>query len=279
MQVERILRNLLTVFVYGGLVYGQTPDAASVFDVASVKPSPAPGPNRSMSRLVHGGPGSTDPGAITLQNMDLFSLIAMAFDIQSYQLAAPSWAATAKFDITAILPPGATRAQYRLMLQDLLANRFKLVLHHEKKEAQVFELVVAKKGTQLREAVNDSVPGDEGTLQPPPTAPTPPPGYRGPMSVVCTRCSMELLASRFSALIGQAVTDGTGLKGIFNIRLQYSLSAPQTTATPEQGLTASNAEANIFDALQEQLGLRLVSKKGLVDIVMVDHLEKVPTEN
>src|ERR1039458_6380226 len=142
-----------------GLVYGQS------FEVASVKPSPPPGPNRTMGRSVRGGPGSTDPGAITFTNIDLFSLVTLAYGINAYQLAGPDWLPAARFDITAKLPPATNREQYRLMLQNLLAERFKLAVHRDKKEGQAFDLVVAKNGPKLKESAAASAAVDDGSLQ------------------------------------------------------------------------------------------------------------------
>src|ERR1700684_3189218 len=102
-----MLRNALTGFILTasvclGLADGQTGDSQPAFEVASVKPSPPPGPNRSdrsVGRRVRGGPGSSDPGEATLTNIDLFSLVTMAYDVKAYQLSGPGWLDTAMFDI------------------------------------------------------------------------------------------------------------------------------------------------------------------------------------
>jgi uncharacterized protein (TIGR03435 family) len=152
--------RILAVFAGAGLACGQS------FEVASVKPSPPPGPNRGMARQVRGGPGSTDPGAITFTGIDLLSLVTMAYGIDAYQLVGPDWLSTTRFDIAAKLPPGTTIEQYRLMLQNLLAERFKLAVHRDKKEGREFELILAKNGAKLKESAAGPTSTDDGRLQP-----------------------------------------------------------------------------------------------------------------
>ena len=221
---------------------------------------------------MRGGPGSSDPSLATFENIDLFSLVTMAYGIQRYQLLAPDWLTTAKFDITARVPKGATTEQYRLMLQSLLAERFQLALHHDRKEIQMVELVVAKNGPKLKEAAVDPAAAVPDGLQPPLPRAGPPPGYHGPFSMV-TKASMERLAALLSGLLGQPVVDATGLKGNYDIKLQALVgSSPSDT-------DAANSPPSLFDAVQEELGLKLAPKKGLVDVLAIDHIEKTPTGN
>jgi uncharacterized protein (TIGR03435 family) len=90
-----------------------------------------------------GGPGTGDPGRVSIENYPLESLILEAYDIRTFQITGPDWLignfgpTAARFDVTATIPPGATREQFRQMLQDLLAKRFKLAIHHEMKEMPV----------------------------------------------------------------------------------------------------------------------------------------------
>jgi uncharacterized protein (TIGR03435 family) len=269
MTVRRTIGPILAVLVCATAVHSQS--AHPAFEVASVKPSPPPGAGRSPARVVRGGPGSTDPGSATFTNIDLFSLVTMAYGIKPYQIAGPDWLHAARFDITAKIPAGATRPQYRLMLQDLLAGRFKLALHHEQKELPTYDLVVGKNGAKFKAAVEDPTAVDQG-LQPPLTI-TPPPGYKGPMNVRFAKCSMEKLADTLSASLGQPVTDATGLNGEYDITLRYTLAGLEADAA------AANLNPTILDAVQEQLGLKLVAKKGPVDILVIDRVEKLPTDN
>ena len=237
------------------------------FEVASIGPA-GPGTSR-----IHGGPGSSDPGLATFENVDLFSLTTMAYGISRYQLSAPDWLSTTRFNITARVPASATTNEYRLMLQGLLTERFKLALHHERKEMQIAELVVAKNGPKLKESAPDpSAPVPDG-LQPPPPRAGPPPGYHGAVNLNLPRESMERFAALLSGLYDQPVIDGTELTGLYDVTLRALVGSNPTT------VDAPNAPLPLIDAVQEQLGLKLVSKKSSVDVLVVDHMEKTPTEN
>ncbi len=240
------------------------------FEVASIKPSPPPVPGKGAP-IVHGGPGSSDPGLATFENIDLLSLIAMAYGVNRHQLAGPDWLGGARFNITARVPAFATVGEYREMLQSLLAERFRLAIHHEQREVQIAELVVAKNGPKLKESAVDP-PAADG-LQPPPPRAGPPPGYHGPVSLTLSNESMERFAARLSGLFDQPVIDNTGLSGRYDITLRALVGSNPPAADDV------NATPTLMDAVQTQLGLKLVPKKSLVDVLVVDHVEKTPTEN
>lgn len=260
-----LLRTFVTLTLAQS-VLGQQPS----FEVASVKPA-APLPPGKGGFIVHGGPGSADPGLATFANIDLFSLIAMAYGIQRHQLLSPDWLTQTRFDIVARVPANTTPDEYRVMLQALLADRFKLILHREQRELQVYELEVAKSGTKLKEFPIDAADVNDG-LKPPPPLSSPPLGYQGAVNVVLGKASMQRLANVLSGLIVEPVTDGTGLKGNYDVKLR-ALVAGHSAGV------AANSEPDLFEALQEQLGLKLVRKKSPTAILVVDHIEKTPTEN
>jgi uncharacterized protein (TIGR03435 family) len=261
-----------------GLAQGQPAAPHLSFEVASVKASAPAAAGVSARGVVHGGPGSTDPGFARFENIDLFSLATMACGIQRYQLSAPEWLNTARFDITAKLPPGATVEQYRVMLQDLLAERFKLVLHREQKEKATYDLVVGKNGPKLKQSADDPAAANDG-LQPPPFQVRPPMGFAAGLSLGARKWSMEQLAATLSGLLDQTVTDATGLTGKYDFTLRCTLAGIRAGAPSEPDDAAASTDPTIFDAVQEQLGLKLVSKKGPVDILVIDRIERVPTEN
>jgi uncharacterized protein (TIGR03435 family) len=207
----------------------------------------------------------------TFEDFDMLSLLTMAYDIPSYRLSGPDWLSATRFEIAAKIPPGATREQYRLMLQGLLAERFKLALHHESKVMQTYELQIGKNGSKLKESPVDPAAADG--LQPPPRLANPPRGYNGAVAMALTKHPMEFLVASLSGHLGQPVTDATGLKGNYDFRLHYTLGLQAT------GTEADNSEPTIFEAVQEQLGLKLVKKNAPVDILVIDHLEKLPTQN
>jgi len=171
----------------------------------------------------------------------------------------------------ASVAPDTTQDQYRLMLQGLLADRFKLTLHREQRELQVYELEVAKNGTKLKDSPIEADVVNDG-LKPPPPLSSPPLGYQGAVNVVLGKASMQRLANVLAGLLGEPVTDGTGMKGNYDIKLRALIAGHSAGV-------AANSEPDLFEAVQEQLGLKLVRKKSPIETLVVDHIEKTPTEN
>src|SRR5579862_5034964 len=149
------MRSTIVLIMACGIAFGQQsppPNPQIRFEVASVKPSPPPAAGRSTNYHMNGGPGTPDPNRFACENFDLASLITLAYDIPSYRLSAPSWIRDAKFNIVANVPSGSTKEQFRLMLENLLAERFQVKTHWDTKEMQVYALVVAKSGSKLKES-------------------------------------------------------------------------------------------------------------------------------
>jgi uncharacterized protein (TIGR03435 family) len=137
-----------------GLAYGQAADHTLSFDVASVKPAAA----GAIGAGMRGGPGSADPGRAIFTNVALRALIANAYNLPDDQISAPDWLSSARYDVEAKVPGGATKEQFNTMLQNLLSERFKLEFHRQKKDFTVYELVVAKGGSKLKESNGDAPP-------------------------------------------------------------------------------------------------------------------------
>lgn len=307
-MIRAMAAVLLTV-----VCYTQQPDSNLTFEVASIKPSAPPEMGR-MFMGARGGPGTADPTRFTASNFSLSGLISMAYDLRPYQLSAPSWLNSERFDIAAKVPPGATKEQFRVMLQNLLAERFKLVIHRETKELPMFELVVGKSGPKFKESEDqaDSLP-DPG-MPPPPSGrmamgkdgfPEMPAGRTmmmimpGRARMAAYKETMEAFAGRLSGSAGRPVMDGTGLKKKYDFTLTFAPEGgmgPGMPPPPPGGgggamvgggpmagphAAAADAESlpTLATALQEQLGLKLEGKKGPVEIIVVDKIEKVPTEN
>jgi uncharacterized protein (TIGR03435 family) len=244
------------------------------------------------------------------------TLLRQAFDLKTYQMpvnqsgsgmysfSAGVASLPAGIDITAKVPAGATREQFRTMLQNLLIERFKLTYHWEKKDGDVYDLVVAKNGPKMKESPPDSAPSSDDAAPAPRASPGRPElgpngcpilgarhGAVSPMVMIGSRVCAAGAAAPIGELInflsnfvGLAVTDSTGLKGNYDISLAFARDALE--AGPEgnsTGMTPSGIEfgsgATIFAALQDQLGLRLEKKKGSIDLFVIDHVEKVPTED
>ncbi|HVW08953.1 MAG TPA: TIGR03435 family protein [Bryobacteraceae bacterium] len=241
--------------------------AQAGFEAISIRPAdPA-----ARGQTIHGGPGSSDAGLVTMRNIDLFALVAMAYGLHPYQLSAPDWLKSAHFDISARVPQGIDVDQYRELLQSMLAERFHLAVHHESREMRIYDLVAAKSGAKVKPSPNPSAAGDG--LQPPALAGGPPPGYHGPVALRFPALSMPRFADYLSGFLDAPVNDATGLPGDYEIRLQMLPGA-----TPSES-AADNAPQTVFDALPEQLGLLLVARRAQVDVVVVDGMDKSPTEN
>jgi uncharacterized protein (TIGR03435 family) len=265
------------------------------FEVVSIKPV-EPDLN-GYTVWSKGGPGTDDPGLFRCENNSLLNLVTRAYDIPFYRVTAPDWMQQAKFNVNAKIPAGATKAEFLLMLQNMLAERFKLALHRDKKEMQMYELVVAKGGSKLKASVEappkppDADADKKRAPEPMKLAADGYPAVTGTgMAVMYNKArivhpkqTMEALAMTLSSQVGRPVADATGLSGKFDITIFWDTgssrrSSPDGT-TPLAGASDPDAGPSLMVAIQEQLGLKLESKKGPVEILVVDHAEKVPTEN
>jgi uncharacterized protein (TIGR03435 family) len=303
--------------LFACLALAQSPDRSLTFEVASIKPAAQQPMGRIMIGM-RGGPGTRDPGQVTFTNAPLSLLITHAYDVKNYQVSGPSWMDSAHFDVTAKVPQGATKEQFQIMLQNLLAERFKLVMHKEKKQLPIYALIVGKGGPKLKESAV-TAPADAGEPKDPPPMPPgppamgkdgfpkPPAGARGMMMMFngnrfrmqANQATIAQLADMLSNQLGRPVIDETGLKAQYDVTLEFSPEGltmmkgmPMPMGPPPPGGAAGGgpdggrdggheAESGptIFSAIQEQLGLKLESRKGPVDLIVVDSVEKTPTEN
>jgi uncharacterized protein (TIGR03435 family) len=202
----------------------------------------------------------------------------------------------ARFDLRAKVPDGATKEQLALMMQSLLADRFQLAVHRESREIQRFELTVAKNGSKFKEAAPPP-PADSANTAPTLGPPKPDKdgypviGPRGGMAIRYDKArlyqpemTMTMLAGLLSAQLQGPVVDATGLTGKYEISVYWNAGDSLRTAAPAPGGAPTPADPvstgpDLKQALQEQLGLRVESKKGPVEFVIVDHAEKTPSEN
>jgi uncharacterized protein (TIGR03435 family) len=258
-----------TIVVAGPIVIGvansprlgaqSQPAAPPKFEVASVKPV-IPG--------TRGGRLNTEPGRLTITNISLRNCIEAAYELQPYQLSGePNWVATERYDIVGKAETPVGDHELMLMLQSLLAERFKLTLHHATKESSGYALVLGKNGPKLHEvelAGKGWVRNNAG-------------GMTG------QEVSMPRLAESLSRRLGLPVLDLTGIKGVYELKLEWTPD-PSQSKNPAEGKdnpVESSADPNgpsIFTALQEQMGLRLEPRKVPMEIVVVDHIER-PSEN
>jgi uncharacterized protein (TIGR03435 family) len=257
---------------------------AQNFEVASVKAAPPPD-MRGMFVRVTGGPGSKDPGRWTAENFSLSNLVTTAYGINYYQLNAPTWLNTERFNITATVPEGAKKEDLKVMVQHLLEERFKLAVHRDSIEMMTYELVVGKGGPKFKEAV-ETPPDGAPPAGPPDLPKLDKDGYpqmeRSGMSIMNNKArsrqtagTMAQLVSMLGAQLAAPVTDATSLTGKYDYTLSWSAAAMRPNASAD----ADDTGPTLFIALQEQLGLKLEQKKEPVEIIVVDHIEKTPTEN
>jgi uncharacterized protein (TIGR03435 family) len=269
---------------------------AQSFEAASIKPA-KPGMRQRRPGL-EGGPGTSDPGRIRYSDISLHDLILLAYHVRGFQLsAADARALDAKtFEVIAQLPPGATRSQLRVMLQNLLTERFHLVLHREQKVMPVYALVVGKNGAKLKEAADQSGGSDGDEFDPLPPAPpneleVSSDGYpnvppREGSWLVALRsgyartrqlhASMGDLAGILSNQLEKPVTDATGLKGRYEFTLSWMAAVP---ASPSPSAPAADSGPDLFAAVQQQLGLKLEASRAPVDVLVIDRFDRDPVEN
>jgi uncharacterized protein (TIGR03435 family) len=228
--------------------FGQS-EAPLAFEVASVKP------NDSGSGSSHTN-GTT--GQLTITNRSLKDLIEMAYSVHDFQIVGPEWLGSVKFDIVAKIPAGAQKNQRPGMMQTLLLERFHLVIHRESREMPAFALIAGKSGPKLQQVK----PGDTNLNNN---------GHNGAMTIDGEGVSMAVLAETLTRIVEHPVVDKTGLEGVYNLKLEYTADNAKSDG-PDSG-------PSIYTALQEQLGLKLQTQKLPIEVIVVDRVERVPTEN
>lgn len=214
---------------------------------------------------IYNSPGSSEFRAV---NVTLRALLEVAWDIPETQmLSGPAWTSTDKFDIEArsdakfdeqlaALAVDQGKEQKRRMLQALLADRFKLAAHAEKREMPIFAMIVANGGPRLLKT------DVSGALS----------GGRGRISITGADDALAILAFELSWRLGRPVIDQTGLKGRYALTLNWTEDG---VPSPDSGASSG---PSLFTAIQEQLGLKLIATKGPVPVLVIDHAER-PSEN
>ena len=229
------------------------------FEVASLKPTAETGRGMSLNR----SPG----GRFTTTNASLEMLIEFAYDVRSHQVSGgPKWLESEGFDIVAKAEnANPSTEDLRAMVQKLLEDRFKLALHRETKELLEFALAVGKGGPKLHASGKDETRISGG----------------GKGRTIYEKASMATLAWNLSQRLGRTVVDRTGLKGDFDFALEWAPGEDE----PRKKINGVEippptdiSGPSVFTALQEQLGLKLESTKGPVEILVIDRAER-PSAN
>ena len=231
------------------------------FEAADVKPNTSPNPAPSKGGFLPGG-------RVDLPSMTLRQLIAGAYNLQPDMLAGgPKWLDSDRFDIVAKAPPDTSIPALQLMLQSLLAERFKLVLHQEDKVMPVYALVVGKGGSKLRDSSPISGRSCRWTTI-----------ERSLMRRDCQKTSMAMLAGQLAAMraygIDRPVVDLTGLKGEYDFQFEIDPRnhLGEQRRDPEPGAPAE-AGPTIFDSMA-QLGLKLEARNQAVPVMVIDRAER-----
>jgi uncharacterized protein (TIGR03435 family) len=224
------------------------------FEVASIKP------NRSDSRAISGS-DRVGKGRYTVINYPLWVLVADAFGLQGRDqvVGGPDWLDAAKYDINAItevLTP--TRAQHRALILHLLEERFSLRAHQETREVNVYDLVVSRENAVLGAGIRPSnvdckalAASGKGRC-----------GWSASgFTHRATAQPIQMLMVQLFSSVDRRIVDRTGLKGSFDWELKLA-SDPNDPSAP-----------SVFTALQEQLGLKLVPNRGMLDVVVIDHIQ------
>jgi uncharacterized protein (TIGR03435 family) len=229
---------------------------APAFEVASVKASP---PRAGMAGFIA---MDTDPAMVRYSNVTLKLLIAFAYRFDSPLVqGGPAWLEDQPYDLAAKLPAGTSKDRVPAMLQTLLVERFKLAVHRETTEQRVYFLVVGKNGPKLKAAEKadeqdvQQVRGDRLALQ----------IVRG--GIMGHSIAIGSFAGSLAPVVGYQVVDHTGLTGTFDIDFTW---------TPDD---SKGTGPTLFTAIQEQLGLKLEPGKAPVEVLLVDHAERIPMEN
>ena len=289
--------------------HAQAVQPARTFEVASIKPSPP----LDMAKVRSGQQRigmKVDAARVDIGNMPLAEIICAAFKLESYQVGGPSWrdlgpAGGPRFDIRATLPQGATEKDVPELLQALLVERFGLRFHREESEQPIYALIVGKNGPKMKAAPPEDSESARASDDKPPVFRTDAAGVtttrvRGPMGNVnirfqdgmvhmeVDRMSMDRLADRLTQFLDRPIINMTGLEGDFQVTLDIAQSEAINVAhragaaipedAPPSAEASEPAGATIFQSVQK-LGLKLDPRKVNVTMLIIDQLEKVPSQN
>ena len=337
------MRALCIVFTLFTLVVAGQPTAAPLaFDVASIKEAPPMDPGKMMSGQMRLGM-KIDGARAEYNFMSLQDLICAAYKVKPYQLSGPDWMKTQRWDIQATMPEGAPKEKAPEMLQSLLKERFKMEIHRDTKEHNIYALVQGKNGHKMKEAEPDAPPppvdpketekpeetkdakgpgagggsmtvnGEKMVIKQTATGATIKGGEMGAMKVSMNnglmhmeygKVEMSKFVEMLTAFVDRPVVDETQLKGKYQVTLDLAMADMMGAARkagmgaamgggppmgaggpggggggPRPAESASDPGGSSIFTSVEALGLKLAPRKGPVEMIVVDKIEKTPTEN
>jgi len=223
------------------------------FDAATVKMG---GPE--VNGLININTGKITNGVVTLANATLSDCLKFAYSLTTdVQIAGPDWInqKMVRFEVTGKAAPETPSDQLMLMLQTLLKERFRIAMHTEQRDMTHYELTIGKNGPKLKEST---------------VAPAEAFGTARLDGIKSNRMTINKLAALLSRMTRMPVLDKTGLTGFYQFDLRFA---------DERQPVENQVGPSVFSAVQEQLGLKLESRKSPVDVLVIDHAEKVPLEN
>ncbi len=297
-----MLKMIGSSLILAGAIFAQAPAPKLQFEVASVRQAAPRTPAEGVIWGKKGGPGTSDPERVTYRLITLWQLLGEAYGGPADRLIMPDWVIRERYDLTAKIPPGTTREQYAVMLRNLLVDRLHITSHSEKRDFPVYNLVVAKGGLKMKPYAGEATPASSPANPVDPAAAAaqldqldqmrkrqpPNDGFPvlapGNQPAKFTQVSNEewrttARGQPMSEIVGiiqdalgggASVTDKTGWTGRYDFKLQ---STRQPNAADPDSLP------DVVTAVQTQLGLRLEKGTAPFDVIVIDHIEKTPSDN
>ena len=307
-------RMSVSLLFITAMAFGQ---GGPAFEVASIKKAEPLSVNAVLSGQMKIGM-TIDAAMVNINSLSLKELLRAAYKVQTFQVSGPDWLGTERFNITAKMPAGATRDQVPAMIQALLADRFGLTLHRSTTEQPVYALLVMKGGPKLKESPADDAAATPPAGSPAaPQAPTPTDGsaqvrasamsnaggiintasINGNSRMVPSDSGMRLELTKMNTtgmvemlgrFVDRPIVDMTDLKGRYDLTLDVgvedmlALARAAGMSIPVRGVDGARASepgsSSVFAAVQ-QYGLKLEPRKAPIELLVVDHVERTPTEN
>lgn len=228
------------------------------FEVATIKPSKSGAPG--LEALTFNGRN------FAARNSSLVDLIAFAYEVQARQIiGAPEWVERDRYDIAAVPVEAGTPTdqQLKLMIRKLLAERFKLTFHHDKRELSVYALAVGKDGYKLSRSQSQGTQDDITQI-----------ASAGGLTLNMVDATVSDFAGYLQMLVlDRPVVDQTGIEGRFDFQCTFTPNNSQFGGRPPQLPPPTNSSPGLFEAIQQQLGMKLDAAKIPVDVIAIDHVE------
>jgi uncharacterized protein (TIGR03435 family) len=303
------MRSVILVALGAALSCTQTVPEFEAASIKAQKPVPIdplqPDSVIAGLQIMRGGPGTASPGRIHYSHVTLMSLIMKAYDLHADQVVGPRWLLEDHYAVDAIVPSGATREQFLEMLRNLLVSRFKLAVQWEERDFKVYRLVIGQGGAKLKpSAVSEAGDDQDNPLSVQVMAakagvdsrgcPVLPPSRRAAIGrnacMTYVGWSIPELAQMTLAMaIGNEtgkrswahVIDETGLIGRFDFNLEYDVAyhAMMNSPAPVFGNLNTRNPVSIFKAVEMQLGLKLEPVTAKLKAMVIQQVERTPTEN